>query len=618
MNGALPFLVARTVRNRFSAQVRRLRSPRYVIAVAVACGYFFLLLHRPTDEGVGVPAVLPPGQGAGRTELALMSAVGLALFAAKWWLIGSSNAALAFSPAEVQFLFPAPLSRRTLVLYRIGRAQIPLLVSALFITFLARRAGASLPVGLRVLSVWMLFSTLSLHQMGTALARAGAAQRGRGLRRNALPIVIAGGGIMILFVSAVRSWPGTHGVEGIPAAVAHVRAAMAMPLPAAILWPFRIAIAPSYAGSAGEWALAMGPAMALLILHVAWVLRADTVFEDAAVEASARRAARIARARARAAGAALPTPSVVDKVSGSMAAVRLDRAPPPAARLRRVVLPLSAAGDPAVAVLWKNTLALARGLRLRTMAFVGIAISAVVFAFSELGLFGDLPPGDGVLFLGWLAFMAALFLVVLGPLAIRNDLRQDLLHIDLLRTYPLGGATLVFAEIASSTLALTMIQWLLLAAAYALLSASPADAGGGAVSRLLAAPLADRMTLLAVTMGALPIVNMSSFVVQNAAALLFPGWIRLGPGGISGLEVIGQRILGMLGSLTGLALLLALPTAGAAIVLGASAGGGRPTLGAVLTAALVALTAAAAEIALAIQWLGRRFDRTDAAALAPV
>ena len=51
----------------------------------------------------------------------LLSTCALALFTAKWWLLGSTNSALAFTPAEVQLLFPAPIRRRTLVLYKIAR-----------------------------------------------------------------------------------------------------------------------------------------------------------------------------------------------------------------------------------------------------------------------------------------------------------------------------------------------------------------------------------------------------------------------------------------------------------------------------------------------------------------
>ena len=606
---AFVFLSARTLRNRLAAQAKRLRSPRYIVFVSVACAYFFLLLYRPAEQVVEVPAVLPPGRASGWPQMELFSACFLALITAKWWLLGSANSTLAFSPAEVQFLFPAPLRRRTLVLYKVARMQLSLLGSALLITVLARRAGAHLSPPLRVIALWVLFCTLSLHQMAAMLVRAGAAQRGRGLRANAIPITVAGAALLVLLGTAVRGWPGVRAIDELPAALTHVAQAFGAPLPSAVLLPFRLAIAPTYAETRTAWLAALIPATALLLFHVVWVLRADAVFEDAAVEASARRAERLAARHARAAGAALPTPSVVAKVSGSMAAVRLHQPPPPSLRPRAALLPLAPRGDPSVAILWKNTLALARGFRVRTVILVAIALSGVFMAFRELGLLGDAPGGGGTVLLGTLAFVAAMFLIVLGPLAIRNDLRQDLLQLDMLRTYPIRGASVVFAEIASSTLALTLIQWFLLGASYVLLAASPDDVGGGTLS-LFATEIGDRTVMLAVAIAALPIINGASFVVQNTAALLFPDWIRLGSAGMGGLEIIGQRILGFGISLTGLGVLLAIPVAVFGVFLG-RVGDAVPSPGSVLFAVTAAVLAGAAELYLAIGWLGRVFERTD-------
>jgi len=50
-------------------------------------------------------------------------------------------------------------------------------------------------------------------------------------------------------------------------------------------------LAPAYAKSPDVWLRAIGPACAILVLHYLWVLRADSAFQTAAVEASARRAA---------------------------------------------------------------------------------------------------------------------------------------------------------------------------------------------------------------------------------------------------------------------------------------------------------------------------------------
>jgi hypothetical protein len=598
------------------AQLRRLQSPRYLLPVVVTCAYFFLIFYQPGRDGAEFPVLFPGARRNVAGEIELYSACGLALIAAKWWLFGSPHAALAFTGPEVQFLFPAPVRRPMLVLYKIGRTQLSLIISAIIITVLAKRAGAHLAAPLRCIAVWMLLCTLTLHQMGATLVRTGAAQRGRGLRRNAVPLVVAGGALLILLVSAFRAWPGARGVGDVPAAITRVWTALHAPLPYAVLWPFRIAAAPSYAESTRAWLIAIGPAALILALHILWVLRADAVFEDAAIEASALRAERSAAERARAAGAAMPAPSMVAKVSGSMAAVRLDRAPSATAEARHTLLPLAPVGDPRVALLWKNTIALIRGLRVRTLLLVSISLSAIMLSFRELGLLGDPAPGGGTVLLGALALFAAAFLVLLGPLAVRNDLRQDLLHIDMLRTYPLDGASLVFAEVMSSTLALTVVQWVLVTGGYFLLAIAPVTLAGEP-SAIFETPFADRTTTLVVGVAVLPIINAASFVVQNGASLLFPGWVRLGASNMGGFELIGQRILGVAASFTGMAILMALPILAVAAALApwhlTPTGTLLPFFGAVAVGIAVAM----GEIYLAIQWLGARFERTDASVILP-
>ncbi len=130
--------------------------------------------------------------------------------------------------------------------------------------------------------------------MAAALVRAGAAERGRGLRRNAIPVLIVVAGLLVLLFTAVRAWPGVRAIDEVPRALTQVWMAFRSPLPYEVLAPFRVAVAPSYAETSPAWLVAIGPAVALLVVHILWVVRADAVFEDAAVEASARRAEQLA------------------------------------------------------------------------------------------------------------------------------------------------------------------------------------------------------------------------------------------------------------------------------------------------------------------------------------
>src|SRR5439155_22514908 len=79
--------------------------------------------------------------------------------------------------------------------------------------------------------------------------------------------------------------------------------------PASIgLLPFHLVIAPAFARTLAGWGQAILPALAILAVHVWWVLRSDTAFEDAAIEASAERVKRLAAMRGRRSAMALATP----------------------------------------------------------------------------------------------------------------------------------------------------------------------------------------------------------------------------------------------------------------------------------------------------------------------
>src|SRR5690606_1868386 len=48
---------------------------------------------------------------------------------------------------------------------------------------------------------------------------------------------------------------------------------------AAVLYPFRLVLAPLLATSSSEWLRAVLPALSILLLHIPWVLRTDAAFE---------------------------------------------------------------------------------------------------------------------------------------------------------------------------------------------------------------------------------------------------------------------------------------------------------------------------------------------------
>ena len=159
-----------------------------------------------------------------------------------------------------------------------------------------------------------------------------------------------------------------------------------------------------------QWRTRSCPAIAVLGLHAWWVLRTDAAFEDAAIEASAERARRIEAMRSR----------------RSMAYPRRATA----AQHRRCASRRSAI--PAIAIFWKNILCLRRTAQLRLL--IGPAVMAIAFGAalsSDARRLSRRPVATSALTLAGL-------LLVFGGRLIRNDLRQDMQHLPLLKTLPVA------------------------------------------------------------------------------------------------------------------------------------------------------------------------------------
>ena len=64
-----------------------------------------------------------------------------------------------------------------------------------------------------------------------------------------------------------------------------------------ILAPFRIMVRPWFAADLSEFIRAALPALAVLLAHYFWVVRADVSFEEASIDASRKLAERVAAIR---------------------------------------------------------------------------------------------------------------------------------------------------------------------------------------------------------------------------------------------------------------------------------------------------------------------------------
>lgn len=564
MIDAFAYLIRMSWRNRVLAQLRRVKNPRYAAAIVIGLAYFWMILFR---RGVRGPSGATIFLGSAAETIAPL---GLILILGSVWLLGTDRTALAFTEAEVAMLFTAPVPRRGLILYKLAGSQVVILINALIWVFLLGRGGAVLPGVLTAVGFWALFSTISCHRLAVALVRASSLEHGvRGIRRNWLPIAVIAaivGTIAWALYAGREQFAAAEDPRGFFGTLSTVLAATPVRI---ALYPFRAMLAPTFAHSPAAWVRAMGPALVVLLAHAWWVLRSDAAFEEAAATASAARARRLEAFRARRSMGAIAKPTGGKRT-----------------------IPLAPTGTPVVAIVWKNIICLMRtaqtGLLIFTVVVATGAAIAIGMQMHDMGAAAAI-----------VSLLIVVMMVIVGGRSIRNDLRSDMLHLPFLKAIPLSGTEIVAAEIASGALVMSAMELGLMAIAYVGLSLSSSNIPLGPDARL---------GIFAATPIALLAYNAAVFTVLNGAAVLFPGWMRLGPTGGGGIEAMGQILLSTMTTLLAQALLLTLPVAiagGVFWVLRANVGTAFAV--AVIAGAVVLL----AECWLAIRGLGRVFARAE-------
>ncbi|CAN5793607.1 hypothetical protein BH23GEM10_BH23GEM10_13200 [soil metagenome] len=575
MTRHLLYLLGCGLRNRLLRQLRRLRTPRYAIAALIGIAYFWLAFG-----GFRVGNDQPDAMAEPLIGLAnLIGPLALALFVSWWWIGLGRRRPLKLSPTETHMLLPAPITRRQVIQLKLLQAQAGALISAGIGTILLR--GGALPWPVRLLSLWLLISTLYLHQVGASLVRTAAEEQGRrGIRSSAVPLTVFAIMFGTLALALVRALVDIRAAASLSFAAERLTAMLQETGPDIVLAPFRLLLGPTVATSFEEWAPAFAGAAVLLVLHYLWVQRTDAAFEEAASEAGARDAELIRAMKAGGLGQA--------NLFGS---TRIAPARP--------WLPLQPTGLPAYAIFWKNTLYSQRLFRPFTLILLATAATAMILAAAVAA---DTVQ-EGLRAAGVVVIVLSGVLTLFGPLTVRNDLRTDLRYSDLLRTWPVGGTAVVAAEIAASTATISLAQLILLATGLALL------AGSATV------PVWLGLTLFAAAALILPILNGLGICLQNAIALLFPGWVRLGEHGGGGIEDFGQNIMLFVATLVLLVISLVPPILVAASIagqitmqIGTSA---EAVIFVAATAAVAAIATIAGEVALFIWGLGHLYETTD-------
>ena len=578
MIGTLLYLQLCSSANRLLSQIKRLKKPKYLAGFLVGGAYFYFYFFRHLFTAgraarPDLPEVSPAF--AGGTEL--MAALVLLVLVLFKWILPNDRAALAFTEAEVTFLFPAPIGRRTLLHFKLLKSQAGILFTTLLMAFLSNRFGQSGPAVFHLLGWWMALSTLNLHSLGASFVRTRLLDRGitHWQRRLAILFALAAAaGLIVLWAARTIPPPSEADFADLRSIWAYVSQTLQSGPAVYLLYPFRLMVRPFLAPDTPAALFAAAPAAAILLVHYWWVMHSNVAFEEASVDLARKRAELISSAR-----------------QGPLQSGQ--RKP------KREPFRLDPIGPAYLALLWKNLIAAGSMFTLRMGIILALAFGLPALMFS-LGSSGSKAPP----IVGMLLAMALFWSLLVGPQLLRQDFRQDLQVADILKMYPLAGWRVVLGELLAPTAILSAVQWLLLLFGAIALSRGPEGAG---------IPVPARVSIAVGAAMILPMLNLVSLLIPNAAVLLFPGWFQSGQERTQGIEATGQRLIFALGQL--LVFLVALiPAVAAFALVFFLVRFGVGWIPAVPVAAAAAAVTLGLEAAIGIGVLGKVFERFDLSA----
>jgi len=505
------YISSRTIVNRLRRWFRRLREPRYFVGLLIAAAYFyftFVIRARTTrpERIARTFAMIPisPEYAVPIATIALLVAAALS------WLVPATGRLLEFSETEVQFLFPAPVTRRDLIFYRLLRSQVGLLFASLVPAIIFSLPRASIALAFRsALAIWVLMVASRIYFSAIALARSQLTSADQRLRRFArLPLVI-----VLAVVVAVANVIGraffASGAAGISdEALEQTRQALGAGLLGVILSPLRVLVESWFATSWTSYATAIVGGLLVSVGAMAWLIASDAVFQGATLDIAERQ-----DSRPRTKGASY--------------------------RARKTDWTLAPTGRPETAFVWKTAMQILRVVDRRVI----VRVVTIVFALATLIVVGNRTRGVAST-VGTFAVFAAGYATLMAPQLLRLDLRQDLQHLELLKTWPIRAGAIIRGEMTGPAVCLSAVTWMLIVLAF-LLSASAFSSANIAwrVSAALAGLLVS------------PALIFAQYALHNSVALIFPAWVPLGAGRPRGFDAMGQRILMLAGTWLGLALM---------------------------------------------------------------
>jgi ABC-2 type transport system permease protein len=506
MIAASLYIIVCSARNRLRVRLRRLREPRYLLGAIAGVAYFYFTVFARVRGGRASRRPRPSAaQSAGLAAALQAQGIGLgAMFvlalAALAWVFPGNSGLLDFTPAETNFLITAPVTRRQLLLHRLMRSQIGLLFASVMPAIFFPSGSGLARVRVAV-ALWLVLVTAKVYFTGVTLARTRLDIMTAGGRWAALaPLAVVVAATTIVIASIWHAFAGRP-VEDPLDAVNRLGLVATNGAAGVVMLPIVVLLRPLVAPWPLSFFAALVPAAFVLAATIAWVLRSDSVFEEAAAAVAARRsAARSPRQDA-------------------------------ASRSRAFAWTLAPKGRTEGIFLWKNAMQVLRATTGAELIRYVVPLALVAVSLGTALMAGNRARGTAMTLCSF-AIGAAMFTVLLGPQVVRIDLRDDLRHLEVLKTWPLEAAAVIRGEMLCAGALLTGAAWLAIASA-TILSAA------GFPRLSLDWRLSGSFTAAVLA----PALVIAQLTIHNAAAVLFPAWVPLGHSRPRGLDAMGQRLI---------------------------------------------------------------------------
>jgi hypothetical protein len=326
---------------------------------------------------------------------------------------------------------------------------------------------------------------------------------------------------------------------------------------------------------------ALPAALALLVLHYVWAVRAQVSFEDASISHARRTAEKMTAMREGRMGQRQPT------------------------KPRSEPFALAARGTATAAFLWKGLITMGSAYRLRNWLFACVAIIMLC-----QWLAADPQRRVLLIIFGSAVWILGLWLVLMGPLLWQRGLRSTFERMDILKATPLRGWQIALGELSTPAAVMSFALWLLLLiGVQAALTMLAMKHGQG--MNMWVSTSANIIALAAGAALLAPLLSALMLCLPFAGMLYFPAWVVApGTGNARGFDVMGQRLVFMLGYFVTIVLMV-LPAAIAGGLGFLLANWALGTVAGIITAAILASAVLALELFGALRLLGRRIDNFD-------